>query len=406
MKKEYIIDRTSSVTLNVTAGKIDSFRKQEETTSTVRVYRDGKIGIAGVLGDGDEAALTEKAEAALSLGIPYVEALDGAMVRAEHCDAEILPEKELVPVMQALLDRVSAACPRFAISNKIMLSHDSREYRNSEGRSLSWSDRVLSIGLVFQDRGAGNLMDGFYEYTGRTFAPDAVVEECRKFHDAFYTPAVLEQAGEMPVVFTPYELFGTFLRNFVGEFYASGASLISGKLGETCFSDRLTFEIDRNPETSYDCPFFDAEGQVAEDLRVPLIRNGVLENLLATKQTAAQYGLRAAGTAGAVYDGVPGVSIPSIRVKPTAASLAELVPGKSVLVVTASGGDTTPQGHFATPVQCAFLMEDGKPVGRLPELSVSGDFFDLLGKNWIGAVAGDPQPNSLYCAVRMKVEKQ
>ena len=70
MKKEYIIDRTSSVTLNVTAGKIDSFRKQEETTSTVRVYRDGKIGIAGVLGEGDEAALTEKAEAALSLGIP------------------------------------------------------------------------------------------------------------------------------------------------------------------------------------------------------------------------------------------------------------------------------------------------------------------------------------------------
>ena len=168
----------------------------------------------------------------------------------------------------------------------------------------------------------------------------------------------------------------------------------------------MTFEIDRNPETSYDCPFFDAEGQVAEDLRVPLIRNGVLENLLATKQTAAQYGLRAAGTAGAVYDGVPGVSIPSIRVKPTAASLAELVPGESVLVVTASGGDTTPQGHFATPVQCAFLMEDGKPVGRLPELSVSGDFFDLLGKDWIGAVAGDPQPNSLYCAVRMKVEKQ
>ena len=364
MKKEYIIDRTSSVTLNVTAGKIDSFRKQEETTSTVRVYRDGKIGIAGVLGDGDEAALTEKAEAALSLGIPYVEALDGAMVRAEHCDAEILPEKELVPVMQALLDRVSAACPRFAISNKITLSHDSREYRNSEGRSLSWSDRVLSIGLVFQDRGAGNLMDGFYEYTGRTFEPDAVVEEGRKFHDALYTPAVLEQAGEMPVVFTPYELFGTFLRNFVGEFYASGASLVSGKLGETCFSDRLTFEIDRNPETSYDCPFFDAEGQVAEDLRVPLIRNGVLENLLATKQTAAQYGLRAAGTAGAVYDGVPGVSIPSIRVTPTAASLAELVPGGSVLGVNASGGGATPEGHLGTAGQGASPTGGREPGDR------------------------------------------
>lgn len=406
MKKEYIVDRTSSVTLNVTAGKIDSFRKKEETTSTVRVYRDGKIGVAGMLGEGNEAALTEKAEAALALGIPYVEAPDGPLVREEHHDAEILPEKELVPVMQALLDRIGAACPRFAVSNKIMLSRDSREYRNSMGRSLRWSDRVLSIGLVFQDRGAGNLMDGFYEYTGRSFDPDAIVAGCRRFHEAFYTPAELEQPGEMPVVFSPYELFGTFLRNFVGELYASGASLVSGKLGEKCFSDRLTFEVDYNPETSFDSPFFDAEGQVAADLRVPLIRNGVLENLLTTKQTAAQYGLPASGTAGAAYDGVPGISIPAIRVRPTAGSLAELVPGKSILVIAASGGDTTPQGHFATPVQCAFLMEDGRPVGRLPELSVSGDFFDLLGKDWIGAVSGDPQPDSAYCAVRMKVEKQ
>ena len=30
MKKEYIIDRTSSVTLNVTAGKIETLRGNEE----------------------------------------------------------------------------------------------------------------------------------------------------------------------------------------------------------------------------------------------------------------------------------------------------------------------------------------------------------------------------------------
>lgn len=71
MKKEFIVNRSSSVTLNITAGKIDSYRKNEETTGTVRVYRDGKIGVAGMLGTPDEAALTERAEAALAAGIPY-----------------------------------------------------------------------------------------------------------------------------------------------------------------------------------------------------------------------------------------------------------------------------------------------------------------------------------------------
>ena len=71
----------------------------------------------------------------------------------------------------------------------------------------------------------------------------------------------------------------------------------------------------------------------------------------------------------------------------------------------ASGGDTTPDGHFATPVQLAYLMEDGKLVGRLPDLTVSGSFYDMLGKDFLGAVHVQPQPDSLLCAVTMDVKK-
>ena len=72
-----------------------------------------------------------QAEKALELGIPYVSALDGALERAEDRSEEILPEKELIPAMQTMLDKVGAACPGFAISNKISLNWDSEEYRNS-----------------------------------------------------------------------------------------------------------------------------------------------------------------------------------------------------------------------------------------------------------------------------------
>ena len=71
MEKEFLTQIRRSGTLNVTGGKIDSFREKEETTGTVRAYDNGCIGIAGCLGEPDEQRLTEKAAEALALGIPY-----------------------------------------------------------------------------------------------------------------------------------------------------------------------------------------------------------------------------------------------------------------------------------------------------------------------------------------------
>lgn len=406
MKQERIIDRTSSVTLNVTAGRIDSYRKQEETTGTVRIYRDGKIGVAGTLGEPDFTELTERAEQALALGIPYVETSDMPLVREERHECAAIAEGELIPTVQALLDRVSAGCPRFALSNKVTYLQCEREYDSTDGRKLRWADGLWNVGLIFQNRGSGNLMDGFYEYSGRTLDTDTVVEGCRRIHDAFFTPATLGNETELPVVFNFSEMLGCALRHFGGERYASGASLISGKLGERIFSERLTLTVDRNSETALCVPFFDDEGCVSEGDRVPLIERGVLHNVLVTKQSAARFGLPVSGTASdSAYDGVPSAGASQITVLPTANSLAKLVPGKAIYAFMVSGGDMTPGGHFAMPVQGAFLMEDGKLVGRLPELTVSGELFDLLGDGWIGAVRDDPQPNSALCAARMHIER-
>ena len=64
MEKEFLKSSSRSVTLNITGGKIDSYREQEETTGTVRVYADGKIGVAGCLGEPEEEQLTAQAESA------------------------------------------------------------------------------------------------------------------------------------------------------------------------------------------------------------------------------------------------------------------------------------------------------------------------------------------------------
>ena len=405
MEKEFLKDISSSVTLNVTGGRIDSFRQQDETAGTVRVYDQGCIGVAGCLGEPDEDALTKKAIEALELQIPYPCNLEGALEQTDLHEEEIIPVPELIPTMQSFLDRLGESCPRFAFTGKIRLEYGKSEYRNSLGRHLVSSGRNVAVELTVQNRGSGNLYDTVMCYYGKRFDPEAVLRQFKAQYDAYYNDVELEP-GHYPVVMEPSDLLGTFFQHFLGEMYISGASLISGKLGEKIFSDKLTFQDDMNSATTPGVCFFDTEGCVAPNLRPTLVQNGVLTGLLTTKKSAEQFGLPNLGTAAAAYDGVPSFGYHRCYLEPTAGSLKELVPGKAIYVVVASGGDTTPDGHFATPVQMAYLLEDGKLVGRLPELNIGGDFYDMLGKDYLGAVNGDVvKEDGLLCAVRMDVEK-
>ena len=404
MEKEFLTTTRRSVTLNVTGGKIDSFREQEETTGTVRVYEGDCIGVAGCLGAPDEEALTAKAKDALELGIPYPCNLEGALEKTDLHEDEIIPVAAFLPTMQAFLDRLGKACPRFALSNKVSLSYGRTEYRNSLGRHLTSSGNSLSIELLAQNRGSGNLFDTVLTFEGDRFDADRLLEQFRREFDAFYTPADIAP-GRYPVIMGTSEFFGAFLRQFVAEMYASGASLLSGKMGQSVFSDKLSLRNDMNPATNAGCCFFDEEGCVTPGLRPALIENGVLTGLLTTKKSAEKFGLPNLGTASAAYDGVPSLGFNQFYADATAPTLGALAPGKAVYVVIASGGDMTPEGHYATPVQMAYLVENGKLVGRLPELNISGNFFELLGKDYLGTVHGTPQLKSMLSAVTMDVNK-
>ena len=154
--------------------------------------------------------------------------------------------------------------------------------------------------------------------------------------------------------------------------------------------------------------FFDSEGEIPSDnLRQPLIKEGVLTNVLTNKRLSKTMNLPKAATASAEYDGVPSIGFEGSWVQPTAKTLSELAPEKAVLVMVQSGGDMTPEGHFATPLQMSFLVEKGEIVGRLPDIGISGEFFDILGRNYLGTVekAFFPSAGNTYMCCKMNVSK-
>lgn len=71
MQKEIIKKKTSSLTINVVATKAESLRKVVEDTTTVRVYENGNIGVAGQVGKADVCEVEKQAIDNLALEIAY-----------------------------------------------------------------------------------------------------------------------------------------------------------------------------------------------------------------------------------------------------------------------------------------------------------------------------------------------
>lgn len=165
----------------------------------------------------------------------------------------------------------------------------------------------------------------------------------------------------------------------------TGASLFKDFIGEKKFSHNFTLYQSAEEEELSGVEFFDAEGVVNTDFRYTLIENGKIITPYTDKKTASQFNLPLTGSASAEYDKVPSLVPRNITVKSSDKTLKELLNGGlGVVVLIASGGDFTQEGVFGTPVQLAFLTDGEKLIGRLPELTVSGELYSMFGDDFIG----------------------
>lgn len=395
MEKEYIVNSTNVITLNITDGKVDSYREKDETKSTVRAYEDGKIGIAGALGEPNFEELEQQAVANLANGIAYPCKLNKNTKKSIIRDKAAVEEAELMQTTKRLARKIATACPRFLINGKTKLTRVSGSYKNTQGTELAYENGYFNIFFQLKDRDSSNIADAYYGSSHARFgkvSEDKVVNDMKTFHDAFFGEKVTLPDGKYPVIVQPIDVFNNILRDFIAERYVSGGSLFNGKLGEKICNEKLSLYADRNPVTNYSTSFYDGEGELAPDYRAPIVENGVMKNVLTTKDTAETFRLPVSKTASMPYDGVPGLAISGIYMKHTAPDLATLLGSeKAIYIAITSGGDITTEGVVGMPVQLAFLVENGKITKRLTDFSASGNIKEMLGEDFIGVSAKNIQ---------------
>lgn len=392
MIKELYQQTVREVSLNVSAGRVDSLRRKNITKSGCRVYENGYLGVAGCLGQ-PTADTWAAAERALARKVPAAPPETGKERVREQGEA-LIPAEEFRAGCEELLATLRAEFPDFVLSNKLQMMEVEMRLENDGGLKYVDRKRSYAMILVVKQVGSPNMFDSHLLGVSRRFDREGWLAQARQVLTAHRTLLPMPE-GERFLILD--SAMGDALQNFSildkalsGREYLAGTSLFQGKLGQQLFDPRVTlsYDVAGTEWLARDDVFFDKEGTTLPGDRVDLIENGVLKTLETNKKYAAQLGLASTGGAFGDYDSAPALAALPLILASTGETLAQLTAGRDcILPLIASGGEWTDAGDYATPVQCAYLYRDGKLVGRLPEFNLAVKLNDLFGKDFVGVSA-------------------
>ena len=382
MKQTYKI-HNKETTVRVLNTQVSAVRKKDIQKKAVRVIENGFIGIAGGIGNIGEGTLEKKARDNLSIEIPYDYDLEPVKKESVHIDKCTLNQENLMERVEEIMAFFRENYPEFDFSEVAKLVESHVTFMDDRGTDLSYKDTYVEMGFLMKEKALSNLFDGFVGYHGRNYDHEKFIESSRMTLDAYKNKLEMPEEEVLPVIIMDQSIFhGKLMKELQGEKYGSGASLLTGKIGEKVFNERITICQDFNPETAYH-PFFDVEGVVNEDFKYDLIKDGILKACYTDKRVSKEYDLAHTGSASGAYDDVPSLGGTNLSLEVDSSDLLNTVK-KGIVIVIAAGGDYTSDGAYATPVQKAFLLEEGKIQGTLPEFQLKSHIFKMLGDDYMG----------------------
>lgn len=386
IKEKYIINE-KEITINIVQTEIKSIRKKDITKTGFRVYDNGYIGVAGAVGKVDEAELEKRAIENLKLQIPYPYEPSTNNIELLDYRKKTFSDEDFVKEIEELLYILRSEFSDFIFSNNAAIQEMDVRLSNDKGLDLSHKDRFVVLQFVIKEKSSVNVFDAFTTFVDREYSREKVLNIIRDTLTAYRNPVKLPKEGKLPIVFASDDLLPLkkIIEELNGYKVGTGASLFKDFIGEKKFSENFTLYQSAEEEDITGQTFFDAEGVVNKGYKYALIENGRIVSPYTDEKTASQFNLPLTGSASAEYDKVPSLAPKYLKIASSGKTLKELLNGQlAVAVLIASGGDFTAEGVFGTPVQLAFLTDGEKLIGKLPELTISGDVYTMFGEDFIG----------------------
>ncbi|HUT19154.1 MAG TPA: TldD/PmbA family protein [Anaerolineae bacterium] len=379
---------SESTQVGFEANRLKSSQIEGTKGVAVRVVVDGRLGFAA---SSDMSALDKLVTNALesaAYGDVIAIAFPGPQVAPEVLtyDRTItdLPIPRLVEIGQQVIDHILAIEPDAQLNVNLERGVQRASIRNQAGADVSFERSPLSM-VVEVSRVKGDDVLLMFDIQGTTVWDEdymAFVRRLGRKLELAKRSATI-QSGRMPVLFAPngaLVLGLPLMLGVNGKNVYTGISPIRDKVGDKLFDDRLTLVDDATIDGKFESASHDDEG-VAHRRNV-LIENGVLHGFLYDLKTAVQSGVESTGNASRGLFNPPSPSPTNLIFQTGDTPVDDIIAGidEGLLVedVLGLGQGNVISGAFSNSLSLAFKIEKGEIVGRVKDVSIAGNVYELL----------------------------
>ncbi len=387
-----------SVSVEYKGGKLKSSEVQETSGISIRAINEGNLGFYATtdltekdkLLDSTLTSVKYGGEATFDFAAPAVGApFDGYDPQTARMDIQ-----ELAEMAQKLAAKIEDKTSREEVTVEVGLSRvtytqhlantfgvSHKEQRSSLSAQVGaqWvrNDDVL---FTFNAHSAVSLEEAFERLAEKVLT---TLERAEKL-------VTLEtKEGELPVVFTPAGailLFYPLMLGLSGKNAHLGVSPLTGRVGEQLLDPRISFIDEPIVANRPGSAGLDDEGVPTKP--VAFIDKGVLTGFYHNLKTAGEAKAVSTGHGQRGMLGQPGASFHNPMFAPGDVPLKDLIgdikEGLLVESVLGLGQTNILAGAFSNPVDTAFKIENGEIVGRVKDVSIAGNVYELLKDNLAG----------------------
>lgn len=396
---EVVAIRSESTRVSFEANRLKTSQVDETAGMAVRVVKNGRLGFAA---SSDMAALDKLVANALesaSYGdaIPMRFPAVQAALPVQTYDRIIadLPVQRLVEMGQELVHIVRQVEPAAQVDVRVERKVQNVSIRNQTGADVSYERTPLTISVsLTRIQGDDVLM--MFDASDTTRWEDDYTSTARRLCAKLQLAQTVTtiSSGRMPVLFSPTGMLALVFplnAGLNGKNVYSGISPLKGKLGETLFDHKLTLVDDATISGKTESAPYDDEA--VPHRRNVLIEHGVVKGFLYDLKTAAQAGVESTGNGSRSLFSAPAPAETNVLIAGGDAARADIIAGidEGLIVedVLGLGQGNIISGAFSNPVALGFRIEKGKIIGRVKDVSIAGNIYDLL-KN-IAAVSRETE---------------
>ena len=380
--------QNEKTTVEYEANQLKTCTVAETKGTAVRVIRNGQLGFSAST---DETAATKLAANALesaAYGDPapfsFADSQPGPSVQTFDSAIANLPIARLVEIGKEILDLVLPVEPNARCNVSVERSLVTASIRNQKGLDVSFKTSPLSIGFEI-DRIEGDDVLIMYDQLGTSLWDDDYLDFARRLVEKLKMARNITsiKPGKMPVLFAPtgaLALAFPLTAGLNGKEVYKGTSPIKDKAGEKLFDEKISVIDDGTIDGKFASASFDDEG--VPHRRNALVENGSLRGFIYDLKTAAQSGVQSTGNGSRQLFYPPEPSFTNIVIQPGQTPLKDMLVSMDEGIIVEDllgiGQGNIISGAFSNPIALAFKVEKGEIVGRVKDLSIAGNIYDLL----------------------------